>query len=370
VRPARSTFPRVRCTARRFGSILAVILLTGLPASGAAARETCDGERPDIPAGDLLLPPSSDHPTEVHVGLYVNDLLYIDEVQSSYEFRGVVTVSWCDPRLAFEPTDEEGGEKIYVEEEVEKLTDTMWWPDTFAFNQLDAPEIMERAMRISADGTVHHDLNAAIRLSSRYDLKRFPFDRQRLSLVVESFTWSADELVFVDDAATTGFADDFDMPEWDLLGVSASADQVDVVRSTRPFSRLTLNIDIERRSGFYLWKVLLPLLIIVALSWSVFWMDDERFGARVRMSATGILTVVAYQFVASQNLPRIGYLTVMDKITVISFLLLATTVLESYVVSRYAEQDHDKAMRIDRIARWAFPASFLLLIAAVLRAGA
>jgi hypothetical protein len=356
----------VRSSALRVCAIIAVSLLAGLPAGSAAARETCAGEQPDLgPASDLKLPPSSDRPTEVHVGLFVDDLLYIDEVDSSYEFRGVVTVSWCDPRLAFDPSDEDGSEKIYVEEEVDQLTESMWWPDTYAFNQLDAPEIMERALRISADGTVHHDLNATVRLSSRYDLKRFPFDRQRLPLVLESFTWSADDLVFVDDAATTGFAEDFDMPEWDLLGVSASADQVRVVRSTRPFSRLTLTIDIERRAGFYLWKVLLPLLVIVALSWSVFWMDDERFGTRVRMSATGILTVVAYQFVASQHLPRIGYLTIMDKITVISFLLLATTVLESYVVSRYAEHNQDRAMRIDRIARWAFPSGFLLMIAAV-----
>ena len=156
------------------------------------------------------------------------------------------------------------------------------------------------------------------------------------------------------------------MPEWTILGVAAREAQVDVVRSSRPFSRLILTIDIERKSGFYLWKVLLPLLLIVALSWSIFWMVGERFAARVRMSATGILTVVAFQFVASQNLPRVGYLTLMDKIMVISFLLLAITVLESYIVSRFDEEQRNQALRIDRAARWIFPLGYVGLIVLIL----
>ena len=66
-----------------------------------------------------------------------------------------------------------------------------------------------------------------------------------------------------------------------------------------------------RKPGFYLWKVLLPLIVIVALSWSVFWVPDERFAQRSRITATGVLTVVAYQFGFGADRPRIGYLTLM-----------------------------------------------------------
>jgi DNA ligase (NAD+) len=77
------------------------------------------------------------------------------------------------------------------------------------------------------------------------------------------------------------------------------------------------------------------------------------------------LTIVAYQFVASQNLPRVGYLTLMDKIMVISFLLLGVTVLESYIVSRYQADNPERAHSIDRAARWVFPLSYATLIAIV-----
>ena len=78
--------------------------------------------------------------------------------------------------------------------------------------------------------------------------------------------------------------------------------------------------------------------------------------------SVGVFDFVAYQFVAGQDLPRVGYLTLIDKIMVISFLLLAITVLESYIVSRYGEDERDEAHRVDRTARWAFPLTYASLI--------
>ncbi len=339
--------------------------LVGLPGA-VMARQTCAGEdQPGVATGhiDLRLAPDPSRPTEVHAGLFVEDLRDIDAVQSSYRFRGVVSVSWCDPRLAFDAAAAGTSEKVYVGADVDALTQTMWWTQAFPVNQVEEPRITELVMRIRSDGMVSRDLNASMRLATHFDLKRFPFDRQQLIVAVESFTWSADELVFVADATTTGFNENFVMPEWDILGVSSREERVDVIRGSQPFSRLILTIDVERKAGFYYWKVLLPLLLIVALSWSVFWMVGERFGIRVRMSATGILTVVAFQFVVSQNLPRVGYLTLMDKIMVISFVVLAITVLQSYFVSRYDEEARDQALRVDRAARWIFPVGYFALIA-------
>ena len=343
-------------------------LLGGRPAIAQDTQQTCSGSLPSDASEtmrDPRMPPSTTGPTEIRAGIFVEDLRDINAVQSSYHFRGVVTVSWCDPRLAFDPDDEGIPERVYFGPEAEAQSEKIWTARGFPVNQVDELQITERAIRIRNDGTVSADLNVSVRLATNYDLRRFPFDRQQLTLELESFAWNEDELVFVADATSTGFDDDFDIPEWTITGVRAHEERAIVIRSAKPFSRLVLTIDIERKSGFYLWKVLLPLLIIVALSWSIFWMVDERFGIRVRSSSTGILTIVAYQFVVSQDLPRIGYLTMMDKIMIVSFMMLAITVLESYLVSRYVEGDHDQAVRIDHTARWLFPLAYAALIGVI-----
>jgi hypothetical protein len=53
-------------------------------------------------------------------------------------------------------------------------------------------------------------------------------------------------------------------------------------------------------------------MILIALSWAVFWMDRESLGDRMDISFIGILTVVAFQIVVSDQLPRISYFTIVS----------------------------------------------------------
>lgn len=351
-------------------ALAAILVLSVLAASFAHAADpliACNGE--PIPAGtpagngNPRTPPNADGPTAIRAGFFIKDLKDIDAVQSSFWFRGVLTFRWCDPRLAFDPATADTDERSFFGAEV--LAEPIWRGRGFLVNLVGDAEETARVLRIRYDGTASGSANMSARLASNFDLRRFPFDTQRLILEIESYVWDEGQVRIMADEEKTGFAETFEIPEWTVTDVQANVRTVDVVRADKPFSRLTLAIDIKRKSGFYLWKILLPLLIIVMLSWSVFWMVDEYFGMRVRLAATGVLTVVAYQFAVAKDLPRVGYLTLIDKVTVISFLLLATTVLESYLASSARAKDPEKALRIDRAARWMFPLGYAALILVV-----
>ena len=182
---------------------------------------------------------------------------------------------------------------------------------------------------------------------------------------MESYLWDHDQLQLIHDETISGFSDEISIPEWNIEAVNGHVSEVAVMRSDKPFSLYILEIEIARKPGFYLWKVFLPLIVIVALSWSVFWMTDERFSARSRISATGVLTVVAYQFIFAESLPRVGYLTLLDQVMIGSFGLLAVTVLESLLVDRANRHDPAKAIRIDHTSRWLFPAVYAVMLATI-----
>jgi hypothetical protein len=107
---------------------------------------------------------------------------------------------------------------------------------------------------------------------------------------------------------------------------------------------------------------MLPIFIIVGLSWSVFWMTEEPLAGRSRITATGVLTIVAYQFAIASDLPRIAYLTFLDKLMLLSFGLLSLTLIQSMIVARFQQSDMERARRIDRASRWIFPASYAALV--------
>jgi len=336
------------------------------PSATSCANVEADETDSAIVEGGSLTPPSTSGPTRVGVAFRVLELREIDPVQSSYLFRGYVRTSWCDRRHAFDRATEGKDERIYTGPAVsERLGKTVWYPAGFAVNQVGETRFTERILRIRYDGTVEQDMNINVQLASRFDLSRFPFDEQSLQLQLESFVYPSRQVEMVDDAARTGFAPTLQLPEWKILAATGSVAETRVMRSREPFSRYTLNIVIARKPGFYLWKAFLPLVVIVALSWSIFWMPEERFAQRSRITATGVLTIVAYQFAFGADQPRIGYLTLLDKTMILSFGLLAVTMLESLMISGWQDSDPERALGVDRLSRMIFPAVYaigLLLI--------
>ena len=113
---------------------------------------------------------------------------------------------------------------------------------------------------------------------------------------------------------------------------------------------------------------MLPMVLIVMLSWSVFWMQGERMAVRVRLSATCVLTIVAFQFVVSESLPRVAYLTLLDAITIFSFALITLTALQSMVVTRGLAEHDMRLHRLDRLCRAVFPCGYLVGVAAIVTA--
>jgi len=139
-------------------------------------------------------------------------------------------------------------------------------------------------------------------------------------------------------------------------------EQTASVRDLVPFSRAVIRLHVDREWGFYVFKLWVPLFLIVALSWTPFWMHDDTLSNRIRISATAFLTVVAYQFAVSGSLPKVAYLTLMDRLMMASFVLIALSALESMPVARIRQNNTQRALRLDRISQWAFPLTYVAVI--------
>ena len=55
-----------------------------------------------------------------------------------------------------------------------------------------------------------------------------------------------------------------------------------------------MSVDVQRESFYMRRLVSIPLMVIVLLSFSVFWMDRSSLGDRLSVSFIGLLTSVAY----------------------------------------------------------------------------
>jgi hypothetical protein len=131
----------------------------------------------------------------------------------------------------------------------------------------------------------------------------------------------------------------------------------------RNHSRFTFEIHANRITAYYVWKVLLPLCLIVAMSWFVFWIDPAQFGTQIGLSATAMLTLIAFIFATTNMLPALGYFTILDLLiggaTVLVFLAMLQSLTTSFLVSN---DKAELALHLDRVSRVLFPVVFVVFV--------
>jgi hypothetical protein len=318
-------------------------------------------------AAEPISPPPGDRPVVVSVGIYVVDITRINEVDNTFSVELDVVAKWVDTRHAFDPAEEGSDHRTWFGSAAEIKRQSMWNAQINATNTLGNLQIGQTNLTIESSGdvTVRARVTSALRAS--LDYHRFPFDSQALPIRLESYLWDSKTVSLRPIEDQSGFDPWFDLPEWKVIGLRTELSERSRKGYDIPFSHASVEIDIKRRSGYYVWKILVPLIVIVMISWVVFYMGEEGLGRRAGVSATGILTVIAYQFIATQSLPKVPYLTSMDKIMLLSVITIGATMVLNIAITRYARSDPERAHRYDVICRWAFPVWYfgvLILFAA------
>jgi cadmium resistance protein CadD (predicted permease) len=105
--------------------------------------------------------------------------------------------------------------------------------------------------------------------------------------------------------------------------------------------------------------VILPLVLIVIMSWAVFWTDPVNASAQLSVAVTSMLTLIAYRFAVDTQLPRLPYMTRLDVLFLISTLLVFFSLIEVVITMILDnKQQTERAKTIDRYCRAIFPVIF------------
>src|SRR5207245_4481039 len=118
---------------------------------------------------------------------------------------------------------------------------------------------------------------------------------------------------------------------------------------------------VSRIVQFYVWKVILPLVLIVIMSWAVFWIDPVTSNSQISIAVTSMLTLIAYRFAIDNQLPRLPYTTNLDAFILMSTVLVFFSFIEVLVTTILENQKRNRlAITIDRFCRVIFPVILLL----------
>jgi hypothetical protein len=329
-------------------SLLQLLVTAAAAQSGAGATEN--------PLQDP--PPNGGKPVPVAVALAIMNISDIDEVAERFHLDAYLFMRWKDPRLAFTPDASRPNFRVLRRDEI-------WTPTVELINGVNTRERSDMATRAAPDGTVTYAERFAATLTSRFKLRRFPFDAQRLLVIIHPFVVDGREFTFIPSSGRTLTSNEFQifssLASWQIESVGSSIQPITLPNKMQ-LTEIRFHISVRRRFGFYLWKVFLPLVLMVVLSWTVFWIEPGDLDNQVQIAVTTILTVIAFGFAISGNLPRVPYLTYIDAFFLACYIFVFISIIELMAVNvaHRGKRGPDLGLRIRRVSRWAVPIAFVV----------
>ena len=309
---------------------------------------------------DAMKPPVIDGmPVEVMVGFYVLDFARITSRDESFELTAYLEMKWRDPRLAWSPG---AGAKAGASRHVDPKR--VWMPEFFFENAIEQPHYHhDPVATVDQQGMVTSWVIVNGKFSSPMDLRVFPFDRQVLAIRIASFEddESVEKYVVNPEIAMVG--DDAFVTDWNIGKSSARVDSKRYGNSPETYTRYIYEIAVERRSTFYVWRVMLPLTLLAVVSFSVLWFDPTGLQPQISTCMAALIALVAFNFVVDFSLPKVGYLTLVDRHALIGFGFVAAGVVEVTLIHVAVTRNRlTTARAIQRVGRWVYPSGYLLAV--------
>ena len=290
--------------------------------------------------------PGAQHVT---VGLYGVNIYNFDLRSSTYAMTGYMWFRW---KGDFDPV--ESLDFINLVQSYDFLKKTL----------LDKPILLsngEKYQAIRFDGCFFQP----------FDLTSYPIDKQELSLCVENSSDTADKMCFVPDTVSTGYDTGLQVPGWNIIGLETKAYIHDYVtdfgekgaENASKYSGIKFTLRLERYINYFIWKLMMPLLIILLTNWLSLLLHPTFFEVRTAMPATALLTVVFLQQSASDSIPGTSFLVLIDKIYLLAYLCIALTLLQIIVINaKYNKESFESIQRVIKIDKVSFVVQIMIFV--------
>lgn len=324
-------------------------------------RQPCPAAE-TLPSHPFIPPQRSDQPGPIPVGLniHINEIPSISDTHNQFQVDGLLTSTWCDSRIIDElPKGEK--ELVLYNSAAENWIGEHWSPQLEFTNRIREAFYQTQTITLRRNGSVERTARFEEGLGSEFKLEKFPFDQQLLRLYVQSFTWDQSIVRLIDLGDVVSLSRTSKLPEWQIKDLKYSIrNHDDPEKGSKEFSRLSSRITIARRSGYYIYKIFLPLGILTFTSIFFLAIPIEAFADRMAFISGLLFTTLAYQIIIASSVPRVPYLTLGDTYTIFLFIFMISEVFIAYHISQNVlKNGAERVPAIERVMEIFLPTIFI-----------
>ncbi|XP_005111291.2 cys-loop ligand-gated ion channel [Aplysia californica] len=281
----------------------------------------------------------------------------IDTLKEQYTADVIVRARWREPSL--DGKLQESGDITDIKK--------YWNPKLYIENSYGDPKEMFRYRLIfNEKGEAFMSEKRTVKgtFMENLELDDFPFDVQDLTVTVAS-EFPANEVEIVEDYENRHMVNKqsfVDEQEWHLYAHTECIRRELMIDQFDPNARrsaISVKCRAARRPGYFIWNIFMVTFLICSLSFATFSVDKKHPQNRLQLSFTLVLTAVAFKSVVNQSLPRISYLTYMDKYLLASMIMLSAVCTWHAIVTTLTS-NRDSADYIETIVLGCLGVVYLL----------
>jgi hypothetical protein len=224
---------------------------------------------------------------------------------------------------------------------------------------------------------------------NQFNFRKFPFDTQELTIKINVGHWSTtnpdatwptevaqvnlitpeiNSFISLEKYQKNNYLKEWELIETDIYSKFETIENFSLYANkfiNEPEDTLNIVIKLERNTQYYFFKIIIPVFVILLVAWSVLWIPiiSSQLETRLTTSIVALLALIAYNFVFHDDIPKLEYLTNLDKYILLSYAFCAIPTFMTIFFSRFVIKDKQKlASKLNKLVRYWGGAIYITLV--------
>lgn len=249
-------------------------------------------------------------PDTVKIGVFVNDIYDVNLSEKSFSAQFWVWFNYGNPEL--------------------KPLETLEIPNA---KEVDyALEFSEEK-----DGVQWAGKRATAVLKKDWDIRRFPFDVQKMAIEFEESNRDINAMVYVPDVENTKIDTHLGITNWyiERFEITTGSKKYDttygdpVLTQGSAYTNATLTVFIKRKTWGLFFSLFTGMYVSFFISWLVFFIDPVDVDPRFGLSVGSLFACVGNKYIVDSILPQSTTFTLVDKLHILTYFFLLLCIVSS-----------------------------------------
>ncbi|XP_032806151.1 neuronal acetylcholine receptor subunit alpha-7 isoform X1 [Petromyzon marinus] len=217
----------------------------------------------------------------------------------------------------------------------------IWTPDILLYNSADErfDATFHTNVLVNYTGNCQHLPPGMLKSTCYIDVRWFPFDVQKCDLKFGSWThdgWLIDLQML--EADTSGYIAN---GEWDLVEIPGKRNELYYDCCQEPYPDVTYTLTIRRRTLYYGLNLLVPCVLISALSLLVFLLPADS-GEKISLGITVLLSLTVFMLLVAEIMPATSdSVPLIGQYFASTMIIVAFSVVVTVIVLQYHHHNPD-----------------------------